>query len=338
MKCATLIVLCFIAALPPAERVWSAGISQAARSERQTAVPAASFKIHDFMPDFWRFWQAAHGQPVERRARLWQQLYVARHQAVFDDLSAACKDEFDPAWARTHYFPNLPKIVPGMHDAAADLPRKLRSARNRFVRMFPDMHWSGDIYVMASGYCFNGRAQLIQGREAILFGIDTRVSLGQRDPIPDMTHELFHRYHYQFFDFKPSSGYPLWATLWAEGMAESAAERLNPTASAADLSLVPLGMVERVDGRRGELAADFLKVFNATDDADAKKWFNDTNSKDPVIPARAGYELGVLIVHKLGERYSIQTMAHWSRREAEPRIHAALVSIAEASRYRKSAG
>ena len=309
-------------------RAQATGESATVPSRLQAAAPAASFRIHNFMRDFWRFWAAARGRAVTIQMRLWQELYVKPHQAVFEDLAKPCKDEFAPTWARTHYFPDLPKIVPGMHEAAAGLAEKLSAARTRFLQAFPDMSWTGDVYIMASGYCFNGRAQSVQGHEAILFGIDTRVALGQKDPAPDMTHELFHRYHSRFFDFKPSSGYPLWTTLWAEGMAEFVAETLNPTASDADLSLVPIGMPRQVDARRKELAADFLEKFTATDDEDARKWFNDTNSKDPVVPARAGYELGVLVVQELAKRYSIQVMAHWPRSQAEPRIEAALASIA----------
>jgi hypothetical protein len=66
------------------------------------AAPPASFTVHDFLPEFWRFWEAAENQPVERQAQLWQSLYVQRHQAVFDDLAEPCKDQYDPAWARTH--------------------------------------------------------------------------------------------------------------------------------------------------------------------------------------------------------------------------------------------
>lgn len=312
-----------------ASRASVASVMAPNSSRPPASVAPASFRIHNLMPDFWKFWAAAQGQPVARQAKLWQALYVKPHRRLFDDLAPACKEEYAPAWARANYFPNLAGIVPGMRAADSGLPRKLSAARQRFLRMFPDMRWSGDVYLMASAYCFNGRAQIIAGHEAILLGIDTRVALGQKDPIPDMTHELFHRYHYQFFDFKPSSGYPLWTTLWAEGMALYVAERLNPHASDADLSLFPIGMPGRVDGRRQELAADFLKSFSATDEADARKWFNDDNSKDPVIPARAGYELGALVVRQIARRYSIQTMAHWSRGQAQPRIRAALRSIAQ---------
>ena len=132
--------------------------------------PAATFAIHDFTPDFWRFWEAARNRPAKQQEKLWQQLYVAPHQAVFDDLAGPCKVEYDPDWARAHYFPALPGVVPGIRAMVAGMAHQLDEANGRFLRTFPDMHWSGDIYVMASGFCFNGRAQTIRGRNALLFG------------------------------------------------------------------------------------------------------------------------------------------------------------------------
>ena len=111
-----------------------------------------------------------------------------------------------------------------------------------------------------------------------------------------MQHELFHRYHREFFDFEGSSAYPLWTALWAEGIATYVAKRLNPSASEIDHGMIPLGMVRQVDERRAELAADLLRRFESTAEKDATLFFNDANSKDPVIPARAGYQLGVLVV------------------------------------------
>jgi len=297
-------------------------VAQSAPSSR-----AATFAIHDFTPDFWRFWEAAQNQPVEQQAQMWQQLYVAPHQAVFNDLATPCKDQYDPVWSRTHYLVDLPRVVPAIRTMVAGLPQQLQEANSRFLKTFPDMRWAGDIYVMASGYCFNGRSQMIQGRSALLFGVDATAALGQKDLIPVMQHELFHRYHHQFFDFEASSGYPLWTVLWAEGMATFVSERLNPSASELDLGQVPLGMVRQVDDRRGRLAADFLHRFESTAEQDAKLYFNDIDSKDAFVPARAGYELGVLVVRDLSKQYSMQTMAHWPQVEVKPRVHAALERI-----------
>jgi hypothetical protein len=284
------------------------------------------------MPEFWMFWTAAKDQPTDRQAQLWQDVYVRPHQAVFDDLAKPCKDEFDPEWARTKYFPSLPKIVTAMHAMADSLPQKLATAQNRFLKLFPDMRWAGDIYVLASGHCFNARAQMIQGRNAVLFGVDDIVALGQKDLVPGIDHELFHRYHHDFFDFEPSSDYPLWTVLWAEGMAQYVSERLNPEASERDLSLIPIGMAQTVERRQAELAADFLKRFDSTEEHDATVYFNNSNSKDPFVPARAGYELGVLVVRELSKHNSIQAMAHWSQQEAKPKLRDALIALAGLSR------
>jgi hypothetical protein len=109
------------------------------------AAPPASFTVQDFLPEFWQFGEAAENQPLERQAQLWQSLYVQRHQAVFDDLAGPCKDQYDLAWARTRYFPNLPKIVPSMREATEHLPEKLAAAQPCFLGLFPDMQWAGDI-------------------------------------------------------------------------------------------------------------------------------------------------------------------------------------------------
>jgi hypothetical protein len=291
------------------------------------ATAIATFAIHDFTPDFWKFWEAAQNQPVEQQARLWQQLNVAPHQAVFDDLAPACQEQWDAAWSRAHYFPDLPRVVPAIRSIVAGLSQQLEQANSRFLKMFPDMRWSGDIYVMASGYCFSGRAQTIQGRSALLFGVDAIAALGQKDLIPGMQHELFHRYHREFFEFEASSAYPLWTALWAEGMAMYVSKQLNPSASELDLGLVPLGMARQVDERRAEVAADFLRKFESTAEQDATLYFNSNENKDAVVPARAGYQLGVLVVSDLAKRYSIQTLAHWSQAEAKPQVRAALERI-----------
>jgi hypothetical protein len=288
------------------------------------AAAAATFAIHDFTPDFWRFWEAAQNQPVERQAQLWQQLYVSKHQAVFDELAQACKGQWNDDWFRAHYLPELPQAVPAIRTIAASLQQQLDAASRRFLQTFPDMQWSADIYVMASGSCFDGRAQTIQGRSALLFGVDTMSALGQRNLIPVMHHELFHRYHRSFFEFEASGAYPLWTALWAEGLATYVAKELNPSASEIDRGMVPLGMVRQVDDRRAELAADFLRRFDSTAQKDAIVWFNDTNSKDAVVTARAGYQLGALVAGELSKQYSLQTVAHWSHAEAKPKIRAAL--------------
>src|SRR5882724_2875284 len=117
-------------------------VAQSAPSSR-----AATFAMHDFTPDFWRFWEAAQNQPVEQQAQTWQQLYVAPHQAVFNDLATPCKDQYDPVWSRTHYLVDLPRVVPAIRAIVAGLAQQLEEANGRFLKTFPGMRWSGAVYV-----------------------------------------------------------------------------------------------------------------------------------------------------------------------------------------------
>ncbi len=97
--------------------------------------------IHDFTPEFWRFWDAAQNQPVERQAQLWQQLYVAPHQAVFDELAAPCKDQWDAGWFRANYLPQLPAQIPAMRTMLDSLHEQLDEANRRVLKTVPDMRW-----------------------------------------------------------------------------------------------------------------------------------------------------------------------------------------------------
>jgi uncharacterized protein YjaZ len=186
------------------------------------------------------------------------------------------------------------------------------------------MRWSGDIYMMASAGCFNGRSQRIHGREALLLGLDDIAELHDTNLSPLLDHELFHRYHHGFFPFEPGNDEPLWVRLWAEGLATYVSRKMNPSASNMDTLWIADPKINELDDRRSFLAADFIKRFASTSQRDASPYFLDERGTDPNIPPRAGYYLGLRVVEDLSRSYSLQQMAHWNRAEAEPHIQAAL--------------
>lgn len=57
-------------------------------------------------------------------------------------------------------------------------------------------------------------------------------------------------------------------------------------------------MAQQVDERRAEIAADFLRKFESTAEKDAALYINSPERTDPVVPPRAGYQLGVLVVRE----------------------------------------
>ncbi|WP_158821321.1 hypothetical protein [Granulicella sp. S156] len=280
--------------------------------------------VHNFMPDFWSFWSAASNKSPEEQRKSWQTLYIEPHAAVFADLAKPCAKHLNDVALQKEYFPTLAEFIPAIHALDAAIPGTIADARRSFLKVFPDMRWAGDIYIMASGGCFNGRSQRIQGREALLLGLDDIVELHETNLPPLLHHELFHRYHHAFFAYEPERDEPLWTRLWAEGMATYVSRRLNPTAPNMDALWIEDPQVKVLDDREQVIAADFLSHFDSTSQRDASLYFLDDQSKDTKIPARAGYYLGLRVAEQLGRHYSLQEMAHWNRAQAEPRILAVL--------------
>jgi hypothetical protein len=281
-------------------------------------------RIHNLMPDFWRFWNAAQDQNPPRQLELWRSSYIQPNSALFADLAAPCAKHFSDGALETDYFPTLPTLVPEIGSLQQTMPGIIADARQRFQKAFPDMAWSGDIYIMASAECFNGRSQQIQGSNALLLGLDDIVEEHETNLPPLLDHELFHRYQHVFFPFEPERDEPLWVRLWAEGMATFVAQRLNPSATDQDTLWITEPVMEDLNQRRSTLAADFLSRFSSESQHDAAVYFLDDHSQDPNIPPRTGYFLGLEVAEQLAGQYPLKQMAHWNRAQAEPHIREAL--------------
>lgn len=191
------------------------------------------------------------------------------------------------------------------------------------------MHWQGPIFIMASVGCFNGRSQLIQGRQALLLGVDDMAALHETNARPLITHEMFHRYHYSHFAFEPELPQPVWVRLWAEGLATFVAHELNPSASTYELTWISPEDISRMDSQMSFLAARLIQRADSTSQADAAAYFSDDGT-DKEIPPRAGYYVGLEVAEYLVRRYPMQTMAHWNHEQAKPHILQALRHIERA--------
>jgi hypothetical protein len=222
------------------------------------------------------------------------------------------------------FFPTLPALIPEIRSLAESMPGLIAQTRRRFQQAFPDMHWSGDIYIMASAGCFNGRSQVAEGHNALLLGLDDIAQLHETNLPPLLDHELFHRYQHQYFAFEPGNEEPLWVRLWAEGMATYVSRRLNRSATNMDTLWISDANVRKMDNRKGKLAADFLAHFDSTSKTEASLYFLDDESKDSNVPARAGYWLGLRVAEQLGRQYPLRIIARWDHEQAKPKIRQVL--------------
>ena len=287
------------------------------------ATPAAGIVVRNLMPDFWNFWRAARDRPAAVQVQLWHELYQQPNAAVFADLRSTCNADLQPDVLQKQYFPILKSLIPAMRALSASLPNEIISVEAQFTKAFADMRWRGPIYVMASVGCFNGRSQLIQGRQALLLGVDDMAGLHETNVRPLITHEMFHRYHYSHFAFEPELPQALWVRLWAEGLATFVAGRLNPGASTYELTTISPEAISRMDSQMSVLTKRFLGRLNSTSQADATAYFSD-DSANKQIPPRVGYYMGLEVAQYLARRYPMQTMAGWDHAQAKPHILLAL--------------
>jgi hypothetical protein len=285
---------------------------------------AEPVQLLNLMPSFWRFWQQAQRTSLADQRAALNRIYIQPNQAVWRDLQAPCSKHLQDTALDEDYLPMLPQLVRPMQTLQGTLPTTIARSRAIFARTFPDMNWHGDIYLMASLGCFNGRSQRIDGRDALLLGLDDIADMHENNLSPLLEHELFHRYQHAYFDFEPERDEPLWVRLWAEGLATYVAQQLSPKASAMDTMFMTDAKLQALDLQCRPLAALFRSKFNSTDKTDAANYFLLDNSKDPGVPGHTGYYLGMRVAQWLHQSHSLQSLAHWSRAQAEEPIRTAL--------------
>jgi len=288
------------------------------------ATAAEPVRLVNLMPSFWSFWQQAqHASVADQRAAL-NRVYLQPNQAVWRDLQAPCAKHLQDTELDQDYLPLLPQLVGPMQALQRTLPTTTARARANFGRTFSDMNWHGNIYLPVSLGCFNGRSQRIDGREALLLGLDNIAYQHENNLLPLLEHELFHRYHHAYFDFEPERDEPLWVRLWAEGLATYVSQQLSPKASAMDTMWMTDAKLQALDQQCRPLAALFRSKFDSTDQTDAANYFLSDNSNDPAVPGHTGYYLGMRVAQWLHQSHPLQSLAHWSRAQAEEPVRTAL--------------
>ncbi|MGZ8363885.1 MAG: DUF2268 domain-containing putative Zn-dependent protease [Caulobacteraceae bacterium] len=302
---------------------WTTRLGLAGVIAAISTVAGAAGSISDLTPSFWAFWAAAKDKPAEEQIKLWKQLYYEPNREVLSPLPCGglTKDE-----SLLKAFGRIPKYEAGMRAMAKATPRELPRARARFNAAFPDMAWDGDIYVLYTAGCFDGKPFKIRGRSALLFGMDVAAQVGETELAPLMQHELFHVYHRTFFPETEDDR--LWNYVWEEGLAVYAAKALNPKTSNTNL-LIGGDLVPGVEAKRALIAQDILDHFESREEPDYMRYFMG-GTKNGEFPSRAAYYMGFLVADQIGRSgVSLREMAHWSAAEAKPHVRAALEALAK---------
>ena len=270
------------------------------------------YRVHDFTPTFWRYWDEAKDKTPEEQVRLFQQRVVQAHPEVYNatvltlDKDKPLVEHYLQAWPKVMAFvgPHLDVARMLSTRVGKDLPRY----DARFRKSFPDFAYTGDVYFMVSMGAFDGATRQVNGRTALLFGTDVMAAVygAEANPESFFDHELFHIYHEQFPD--PALEDTLAQKLWHEGLAVYVADTLNPNTPESILFGLPRDMPARSRENLPALAAQLRAKLDSKEQEDYQRWFMK-KSEDPVVPPRAGYFLGYLVAKELGRTRSLRELA-----------------------------
>ena len=296
------------------------------------AQPPRAVETIDLMPLYWQFWERAHALPVADQIPLFREMVVERRPDVYNAavmnvpggqaFVEALPDIYPKATAWTS--PHVDVMRRLSNEIATTLPQQEAA----FKREFPDFAYDGRIYFMYALGAFDGAVRTVDGRPALLFGLDVIAAIhgSGASVAPLFHHELFHVYHGPLIG-STGRGLPLYLSLWAEGLATLVSHRLNPSASDAAIFGLPPNTPQRAREDLPRLAGLLRAKLDSTspDDYDA---FFIGNAPDADIPKRCGYYVGYLVAARIQQGRPLRELARLKGPQLRHAIDAALTDPA----------
>lgn len=308
-----------------------------AAAQPQTAPPiTASFDA---------FWSAARGKPFTRQEALWNRYIEGPRQALYRSVVWEVRD--NPQWQANRRrmlqvrFAQYPRIASEVPVEAGDIAAQLRIQTVKFRDLFPGAAAAPRAVIVLAPDFDSKSGVLPDGSPVLVLAADT-LALEKADLRILLPHELFHLYDAEHAGVKndgvmPDTGLTL--PLFAEGLATYVSSVASPGFSdgqyllQSDLGKLPPATLAAA-------ARDFLGVAGTLTIDPANhgvsplyaRWFESgSRPVNPGYPNRAGYWLGLHVIRRLRQTYSLQQLASWPPAEAERRTHAALVAMAALS-------
>lgn len=280
-------------------------------------------RVHNFAPAFIEFWDKVESKSLdEQLAALKKDFFPNFPQFYEYKIEKWKKIGKNPDEVLKKQLAEFPKIKDEFVKKTNEITNNLDSTLESFVTAVPGLDRNFDVYITHSFGDMDGGTRKIGDKTYFIFGIEGMVKYhkGFTSEIPFFHHELFHIYHGQYLP----EDHIIWLSLWAEGLATYASEKLNPKASQKDLMLdLPEGMVRDIHKSISFHWNDLNSKLTSTNDIDYETYFL-FSSKDKKVVKRAGYYLGYLIAKEIGKTKSISEMAQLKSDEILPLIKKAI--------------
>ncbi len=266
-------------------------------------------ELIDTYPDFLKYWDGAHDQPVADQIESWSSEYMSRFPEL---LKKQIEDysEQDLDWrkiAEEKVFPFLNDRLPVMREARKNLLELCPAIYSKAQEL---LGFEADVsFVIYVGVgCGAGWVTSYGDQPAILFGLENIAGSGwgSVNAIRGLcAHEIGHVAHYHWrAQNNKALGTGVWWQLYDEGFAQRCETSINGFDSWHE-AIASDDWLEWCQGHKGWLAAEFIKA--ADDGKPVNPFFGSWFEMEG--KSQTGYFLGCEVIHGLEEEYSLKEIA-----------------------------
>jgi len=293
----------------------------AAETER-----APQYRIVNIVNDFVSYYDECRNLGATERKARWDSLLEKKYPDFFQDAiyrkkEGADRDKFKD-WCIETFWKEVAPKMPVIRKLNLTAIAEIKATLDAFQKQFPDFKPSTDFYVAIS-FSFRGKVVDVKGKDVFAIGLEN-FEPGQPQLRLTIAHELFHLYHFQFFE---SSG-GLYRTLWAEGLASYASAVVVPGYRFSQYLGFPAEKMNRCEELLPTMAKELLKELGNNDQRIKRIYFG-AEPNDTPIPPEAGYYVGFMIAESLANTNSLAELARMKPDSVLPILRRELSRLSE---------
>jgi hypothetical protein len=293
------------------------------------AIAEPSCRVIDLMPQFFSVLDRSSHEDGQQKINDFRRSLVRPFGDLYGDSGVG--------------FPSAPELDQAILKALANareqgaslikahflLRQKLDEQIGEITRDFPDFSCNFPIYLLPALGKLDGAGRVINGKPALLLGVDNIAAEYSAETLPIfLTHELFHRYHFQVAGFSDDKGDKeiLWRSLWTEGLATYMSKSLNPRASMQDALILPKNLVDEAAPELPDLICRLMPHLDSSDPNTFRLFFMLHPDRGD-IPPRVGYYIGALAASRIAEKESLSSIAHMKPEQVRSELEATLMTF-----------
>lgn len=284
------------------------------------SMESSPMKIQDATAAFLTFWESSKNLPPAKQIKNFNKEVVPKAPEYYQFKFKKWEKQGKNVDAElTKVFVEFKDIETSFRKNAKSLSADLNKNISTFMNSFSDFKPDFSIFVLHSLGEMDGGSREINGQSQAIFGVDNIAKFHNgTDSRAFFHHELFHFYHQNKSNVAAFE--KLYQPLWMEGLATYVSEQLNPGSSEAELMLdVPEGTVTLIKAKLPDLLlglqSELGHTIESENDPTYAKYFL-LSSEDKLVPKRAGYYLGYIIIKNAAKGRSLKELAQMNKDEA----------------------